>query len=218
MTAAQPAEDGSLPLALRKLDDALHALCEPRSQLADGRMAYVPSRYLQLQDATGGQQSNPGGGGGSKSRPPLWADAFDQLREIDVAVEAWQPAFNGVPPTVGRLRCLRARGWRPQDTKQIEQITSNLLEWVAAIDALFAEEPVRALWAAQGGGFAACPHCGKTMAKKRDRGGELVQYPALQVLNDGSTRCMACKTSWSPQLAMWVCRQLGYETPVGVLE
>lgn len=217
--SAQPVhEDGNLSAALTALADAITELCNPRSQLIEGRLVYVPSWYLQLRDASQGQQSSPGGGGGSKSRPPGWIDAFDQLREIDIAVEAWQPAFKGVPPTVGRLRCIQARPWRPQDVDKIEQIVQVLKEWVSSIEALFSDEPVRALWAAEGGGFAACPHCDQTMAKKCDRGGEWVQYPALQVMRDGSTRCMACKTAWGPDLAMWVCRQLGYLLPAGVLE
>lgn len=219
MAAIKPVdEDGALQPALNALDDAIWALTDPQSHMLDGKHVYVPSRYLQLRDAVAGEQSNTGSGSGGKSRPPFWTDAFDQLLEIDNALEIWQPQPDGIPVTVGRLRALRARSWRPQDVARLEKLTKNIIEWVSSIDALFSEEPVRALWAAEGGGFAACPHCEKTMAKKLDRGGDLVQYPALQVMKDASTRCMACKHSWGPDLAMWVCRQLGYPLPPGVLE
>jgi hypothetical protein len=225
MTA--PAQDGNLPAAKRALEDAVAALIDPRSQLVDGRLEWTDSLYVQLQESLPGNQGT--GEGTARSLPPLWADAMDTLMQIDSTVSAWQKdpgVFDGdlshdrppTPETVRRLRLIIARSWRPQDTRSMEQIAGVVKEWVADIEALFINEPVRALWAAEGGGFAACPHCGKTMAKKRDRCGEMVQYPALQVCADGSTRCGGCKTVWGPEQAMWVCRMLGYPLPTGVLE
>lgn len=221
--SAQPVEeDGNLPAALRALEDAVAALIEPREELVDGQLLWTDSLYVQLQESLPGNQGS--GHGQAGSVPPAWVDAMETLMNIDSMIEVWEPrplidvSADPPPITVIRLQAIRSRNWRPMDCHSIEQITGIVKEWVEDIKVLFINEPVRALWAAQGGGFAACPTCEKTMAKKRDRGGEMVQYPALQVLPDGATRCMACKTSWGPELAMWVCRQLGYPLPKGVLE
>ena len=72
-----------------------------------------------------------------KSTAPVWCDALDLRDEIDTAVRAWHPG-GGSTPT--RLRGLAARGWRPQDTPAIEQISGNLEAWVGQIDALLSDE------------------------------------------------------------------------------
>lgn len=208
MTAVQQ-EDGNLPAALTELEDAVHALCGPQSRLINNRLVYISSRYMQLQEATEGEQSNTGGGGGSKSRPPFWTDAFDCLNEIDTAVEVWQPAFTGVPPTVGRLHHLQKRGWRPQDVRQIGQITTALVEWTAAIDALL--DPPRR-WSLPN----PCPSCGTTIVYKRDNGGEQIRQPALQIGPQGCF-CARCKAHWSPDKFVFLARVLG-SLPENVLE
>lgn len=191
MAAIKPVdEDGALRPALQALEDAVHALCGPQSQYLEGRVVYIPSRYLQLMDAVTGEQSNSGGGGGSKSRPPFWTDAFDCLNEIDTAVECWMPAFEGVPPTVGRLKGLQAKGWRPQDTRQLEQITEAVGAWVSSIEQLL--NPV-AQWTLP----YACPNCEAKTVYRRDSGGEMVRQPALKIGTDGCT-CGRCKAHWPP--------------------
>jgi hypothetical protein len=115
-------EDGALRPALQALADAVAGLCTPLEEYFESRLITTPSLYLQLRDAVTGEQVNTGGGGGSKSRPPFWTDAFDLFTEIDTALEIWQPAFTGVPATVGRLHWLLQRKWRPQDTKRIESL------------------------------------------------------------------------------------------------
>lgn len=210
MNAAQKYEDGSLPAALTALDDALHALIAPQSQLHDGRVVGTPSRYLQLLDAVSGEQVNTGGGGGSKSRPPCWLDALDLLNKIDTAVEILQPAHDGVPPTVGRLRWLARRKWRPQDCRQLGQITDAIHEWATAIDALL--NPPRK-WTLP----SPCPACGTAVVRRKDSAGESVRQPALQIGVDGC-HCVRCKAVWGPQLFVHLARVLGYEKPLGVLE
>lgn len=194
-------EDGALPLALNLLEDAMHALCGPRSQIVEGRVIYSPSRYLQLRDALMGEQVNTGGGGGSKSRPPMWTDAFDLLNEIDVAVEVWQPAFTGVPPTVGRLHWLQQRKWRPQDVRQITQITQAVAEWAASIDALL--DPPRK-WTLPN----PCPACNTAIVQRRDGAGENVRQPALHLDPTGCT-CLRCKAHWPPEQFVFLSRVLG---------
>jgi hypothetical protein len=230
--------DGDVVSARRRLSDAISALCDSRSEMAGdegcpdcrmescpGHMMWVASWYEQLQDSLAGEQGAGFHATQARSVPPLWVDAAQTLMEIDEAVGIWEPRPNvdvseddPPPMTIIRLQAIGKRQWTPQQTKKMDDLTDIIAAWVKEIEQLFSVEPVRALWAAKGGGFAACPACSATMAKKEDRCGERVQYPALQLSNDGTTRCMACRTSWGPDLAMFVCRSLGYPTPAGVLE
>lgn len=206
----QPCEDGNLPAAKEALQDAVHAISGSQTQIIDDKMVATPSRYLQLRDSITGEQINSGGGRGSKSRPPCWLDALDKLNEIDTTLEIWQPTYIGVPPTVGRLRWLLRKRWRPMDVKQIEQMTEVIDGWAAQIDALL--NPPRK-WTLP----SPCPACGATIVQRRDSAGETVRQPALQVGVDGC-HCVKCRTVWGPHLFTHLARVLGYEMPSGVLE
>jgi hypothetical protein len=205
----QPDQDGALKPAIKHLGDAIHRLTGQQSRFLDGKLLYTESRYMQLRDATAGEQVNSGGGGGSKSQPPVWLDAVDLLNEIDTAVEILQPAFTGVPPTIGRLRWIEARKWRPQDTGQIERITRAVAEWAHEIDALL-DPPQR--WTLPD----PCPACNQTTAYRRDSGGERVRTAALQIDPTGC-RCAACGAVWEPTKFEWLGKLLGREKPEGVI-
>ncbi len=209
MTCPKNVSDGNLPAALTALADAIHALCGPQSRWINNRLVNIPSRYLQLWGATTGEQSNAGGGGGSKSRPPFWLDAFDLLHEIDETLACWQPAYTGVPPTVGRLNCLQTRGWRPQDTRQLNQITSAVLAWTASIDQLLDPPPKWTL-------PSPCPACNTATVYRKDSSGELVRQPALQ-LGPNGCYCTKCRAHWSPEQFVFLARVLG-SLPENVLE
>lgn len=211
MTAQQqPVEDGNLPAALRQLGDAIHRLTGPQSRFMAGKLLYADSRYMQLRDSVAGEQVNTGGGGGSKSQPPCWLDAVGLLDEIDTAVAILQPAFDGVPPTIGRLRWIETRSWRPQDTHQIDKITKAVAEWAAEIDALL-DPPQR--WTLPD----PCPACGLDTAYRRDSGGDRVRGPALQI-DTFSCRCNNCHASWPREKFEWLGKLLGREKPEGVIE
>lgn len=211
MTSPQPInEDGNLPAALRALEDAIHALCGTQSGYADDRVVYGPSKYMQLRDAVTGEQMNSGGGGGGKSRPPFWTSAFDALNEIDQTVEAWQPAFTGVPPTVGRLSCIAARRWRPMDCRSIEQITVAVQAWVVQIDELLNPTPKWSL-------PSPCPACSATTVYRPDGGGDMVRQPALQIGPSGCV-CIKCRTTWAPERFVFLAKVLGYTFENGILE
>lgn len=208
MTAATNPE-GRLPGALNHLHNAVKALCGPQALYLDNQLRRGPSLYVQLWDATMGEQSNAGTGGGSKSRPPFWTDAFDLRNEIDTAVECWQPAYQGVPPTVGRLNCLLEHPWRPQDIRQISQITTAVESWVTAIGELMNPTPK---WTLPN----PCPACGRAIVYRRDSGGELVRQPALKIGVNGCT-CQHCHATWAPERFVFLARVLG-SLPDGVLE
>lgn len=224
----QPAPDGNLPEARQRLRDAINELIDPRAEQVNGASAEIPSLFTQLYDAIPGAQGT--GHSAARSLPPLWIDAARLVAWIDTSARKWQPDYDRCRhckhcqqtlPAVARLALIRKKQWRPQDTALITGYSDLIDQWLAEIKILLTPQPIRALWAAEGGehrGFAACPACDKTMAKKRDNAGEEVGTPALQLMNDGSTHCLACKTTWGPEQAMWVCRMLGYPLPDGVLQ
>lgn len=216
MTAAVNSE-GQLPLAVRELRHALHGLVDPVTRMQfTGKPLTAPSLYLQLWDAVRGEQSQTGGGGGGKSRPPFWTDAFVLLQDIDTAAEAWQPAYTGVPPTVGRLRTLvdegkTGNGWRPQDVHGITQITSSLRHWAKRITELLDPESVKYV-------SAPCPSCEATHVYRKDSAGETVRQPALQLVAGKGCTCLKCHAHWTPDLYLHLVRVLGFDMPEGILE
>lgn len=203
-------EDGALQPALQALEDAIHLLVDPQEQYHDGKLFVGSSRYMQLWDAVKGESTNGGGaGGGSKSRPPFWVDAYDVLAEIDTGVECWQPAFTGVPPTVGRLRCILARGWRPQDVRNMGQITDAVTAWATSIEELLNPKPKWTL-------PYACPRCGVKTVYRRDSSGEMVRSATLQLSAEGCT-CAKCRAHWQPGQFLFLGQLLGGEPPAGVV-
>lgn len=208
-TATQPTEDGNLPAALRSLEHAIWRLIDPQTTHINGETLTGPSLYVQLWDAVAGEQSNTGTGGGSKSRPPFWTDAYDLRQEIDTALEIWQPAYTGVPPSVGRLKLIRTRPWRPQDVRCIEQITAAVESWTLAIQELMNPTPK---WSLPN----PCPACGRAIVYRRDAGGELVRQPALKLGVDGC-HCQHCRATWAPDKFVFLARVLG-NLPANVLE
>lgn len=201
MTVEPVEQDGNLPAALRELDDALHALTNPQQQVINDQLMIGPSLYMQLWDAVSGESTNGGGAGsGSKSRPPVWIDAFDLCHEIDQAVECWQPMHTGTPPTVGRLKHLRARAWRPQDCRQLEQITTACAAWATSIDELMNPKPKWTL-------PYPCPNCQTTHVYRRDSSGEMVRQYALALSPEGC-QCTRCHAQWAPGQFMFLGRLL----------
>lgn len=181
-------EDGDLIAALDALTIAVSGLCSPQITFLDSKVRQAPSLYMQLFDAVSGEQAQTGSGTGSKSRPPFWTDAFDVKNEIDVRLEIEQPAHNGVPASVGRMRELLKRKWRPQDVHKIGQLTEALNYWAEKITTTLT--PQRK-WSLPN----ACPNCGKSLVRRVDSAGEVVRQPALQITQDGCA-CLSCKYVW----------------------
>lgn len=228
----QPVEaDGSLPQALRDLEDAVSRLVEPEYKMAGspacggchnedcdtdclehtcrGHLTPTQSLYMQLWDAVSGQQLQSGGGGGSKSRPPFDTDAFDVLDNIDQVVEIWQPAYTGVPATVGRLRTMLTCGYRPQDVHALEQKVAILKEWAVEIVEKLTPAP---RWTLPN----PCPACSKAVVYRKDSAGDPIRQPALQIGPSGC-HCLNCHTVWVPEKFVFLAKVLG-TMPANVLE
>lgn len=221
---AQPAEDGQLQPALQEFHNAVFDLIEETHQLAGrnsctaceqdrclGHPTAVRSLYMQLFDAveagrTGGSSSGGRLGQGS----PIWTDALDLIDEIDTAAALWQPGYQGVPPTVARLRRHSERSWRPQDVHELEQKTAALQGWKHDITTLF--DPPRKFHLA-----SPCPECGTAVVYRRDNAGEVVRQPALCV-DTTKCECLQCHYVWQPYRFHILAEALNCPLPAGVLE
>lgn len=184
--------DGNIHAALRDLAVAVAALIDPVTRITLKTKQIAPSLYDQLRAATRGTQSQNGTGGGGKSRPPMWTEAFDLLNEIDTAVGAWNPGHCCEPATPCRLRCVITRRWRPQDTARVRAITGILTTWATSIDALF--DPHHRMHLK-----TACPQCGEKTTYRADAAGEKVRIPALQIDAVHGCTCLVCGAFWAPQ-------------------
>lgn len=231
MTAQPVEEDGNIVAALRDLEDAVSRLIEPEYKMAGsptcpnchnqtcdtdctqhtcrGHLAPTASLYMQIFDAVAGQQLQTGGGGGSKSRPPFDTDAFDLLTNIDELLEIWQPAYTGVPATIGRLRTMLTTNYRPQDVHGLEQKISIMRDWAAEI----AEKLNPSVkWTLPN----PCPACNKAVVYRKDSTGEPIRQPALQIGPQGCY-CTNCRTIWAPDKFVFLAKVLG-TMPANVLE
>lgn len=177
---AHPCPDGDLPAALHRLSDAISALCDPTPHHLDtGHTTWLDPLYTQLHDSLPGQQ-----GAGGRTNPHLpgcWLDALTLLTEIDTAVHCWEPS-PGTTPT--RLHTLRQRRWRPQDCRNIDQISHACQSWAESIRSLLTPTPNWTL-------PAPCPACNATTAYRRDSAGACphCEPTGLRETPAGMTRC-----------------------------
>lgn len=208
----QPPADGNIHGALADLGHAINDLTDSIIDITpDGETLHAASLYDQLRVAVGGTQSQTGTGGGGKSRPPMWTDAFDLLNQIDTAVGAWNPGHCCQPATRCRLRCITTRRWRPQDTHRVRKITGIIRAWIEQITRLFGPQHIKYVQ-------AACPACGETTTLRRDSAGELVREAALQIITEVGCSCVVCGASWGPERYLFLGEVLGFKRPEGVLE
>jgi hypothetical protein len=200
-------QEAPLVLSTRKLADAVDALAHTQYHTVrledDGRRRLKRVRlaclYDQLVDAV---SAHRGGRGGSwAGQFPFWADAHVLLCEIDAAVLAMHPApHRWTGWTVERLAALTAHPWRPQDCAEIDAYTRLIESFVKRGEGLFNPKPIPLA--------DACPDCGEKTVY-RDKDGEEVRTPALQITEDGAT-CGACRANWPLERLPMLGRILGY--------
>jgi hypothetical protein len=193
-------------------------LTAPQVDYVNGRAVTAPGLVDQLGDAIAGPQGT-GNRGAARSLPNVWVDAVDVLNDIDTVSAAWRNALPPMrtppakPATTGgqRIRDLVDRAWRPQDVARMEKITAVLLDWAVDIGEML--DPPRKMTLS-----TACPACGETTTHRRDKGGDRVRVPVLQVVADRGCTCLACGTHWAPALYTHLSMVLGFELPAGVFE
>lgn len=207
--SAEQVGDGNLPAARTRLERAISALIDPQQTFLDGQLRRGASRYMLLWDATPGEQIT--GRRELSATAVTWIEALRLRIEIDTRVEITQPAYCGVPPTVGRLKHVLKRTWRPQDVGYVDKMAKAVEEWCVEIDELLNPTPKWTL-------PAPCPACGKSRVYKRDSAGETVRQPALQI---GPNGCYCanpeCDGYWAPEHFVFLSKLLG-TLPENVLE
>lgn len=202
-----------LPLAfltgLDRLNAAVSALLDPRKQMIDNVVYAAAGLYDQLagevpatvrRDYTMAMKA-------AGSMPPVWVDALDLRVEIDNAVECWHPTGTTTP---ARLRALAARRWRPEESRQVDQLTRNVESWCVEIRSLLDPDRVRRI-------SAPCPACGASHVYRQNSAGEDVRQPALQLVGNQGCTCLACRHTWLPQHYLLLSRVLGFDAPEGVV-
>jgi hypothetical protein len=180
------AHKGPLHHAHNQLCDAIQALTAPQPATCQGRIAWTPSRYNSLRDATT-SRAHGSTTGSSRSRLPCWIDALKLIIKIDTRIAAMTETR---APTPALLRGLARAQWRPQDTELITTIAAELEGFAQAIDDLFAPKPVYLP--------DPCPHCGQTHTHKLTDDGQKIRTPALAVSVDRGAWCQACHDRFDP--------------------
>lgn len=195
----------NLPAAIDKLYAAVSRLVDQRKDYRQDAMRVGPSLYeTLLSEIPSTPRSESSSRGVPSSRPPVWCDALDLRRTIDDTARDWAPG-NSTP---ARLRAVAAQRYRPEDTGQVTERATLIESWSAAIAALIDPGRVKTI-------SAPCPACGADRVY-RDRYGEQVRQPALQLTTAGCT-CGACNTTWPPDQYLFLCRLLGFDLPAGVI-
>lgn len=215
--------DGNIKAAKSRFSDAIRALIDPQPfrlprDNGHGEILMLDSLYTQLRDSTGGQNVSEKGDS-RQGRAPVWFDAVDLLKSIDVTVAVWHPEMPSTalvdrrlrPDTVCRLEALDAATYRPQDTDKVTRWSNTAWSWVGHIKGLLDPQSVKHI-------SAPCPACGRSTVYKRDSSGQVVRQPALQLVTAQGCTCLACKSYWSPDRYLFLCRLLGFDLPEGVLE
>lgn len=198
--------DGNITAAKKRLQHAIDDLIRPRPGIIRGHTRYQPSLYDALVSEAGGTQGDTRTP--AKSLPPLWIDAVQLRTDIDRQVTRWHPKPG---TTVFRLAALSDRGWRPQDTDQVNTITHKISGWCDHITTLL--DPDKTVPIPE-----ACPSCDKRLVYRRDSAGEMVRQPALRIVVGQGCTCGACGAFWAPEKFVFLARLLGHDLPEGVLE
>lgn len=182
------------------MSDAVHALADPIPVWDGGTCRWSDPLYTRLRstltDAIAMGRRRVAAG----SRAPCRGDVLALLIEVDTAVGVWEPDGKG---TIDRLHLLTGRGWRPQDTRLIDDYCGQIERWVLAgtelLDAVprvFLQQP--------------CPRCAARFARRTDGAGEVVNTRALKVSETGC-KCLGCGAFWGPERFEWLARLLGCE-------
>ncbi len=179
--------DGPLALSRRRLGDAVAALADPQPVAVAGVYRWQTPIYLELRQALNGSKTDRTGV--QRSLLPCRVDVLALVIDIDRTSAGWLP--EGKDGTLGRLRRLAGKAWRPQDCDLLAGYTDRLECWVLTATELL--RPTARVFLVG----AACPCCGACSAYVRNAEGERARQPALKVSEDGAV-CGACKARWDP--------------------
>lgn len=198
-------DDGPLPIARKRLADAVGNLVDPKPEWHAGQFQWIGSVYDRLRGNLRGRAAGSGRRLMPGSRLPCRLNALSLLCEIDQAAGDWNSEEK---TTADRLKQLAARDWRPQDCEKLDEYSRRIEQWVVSASEIL------------GGAVRVylpqpCPHCGTEWVYQRDRhSGETVRRRALLVTEQGAV-CGKCKASWEPSQLTFLARLLGV-APAGL--
>lgn len=187
-----------LPLARRRLADAVHALADPVPEWINGHCRYTPATYSRLRASlrsrpAGSVRLVPG------SRPPCHSGILTLVVEIDTTAATWEP---GEKTTLDRLRQVAERDRSPDDVALLDDYTQQIEAWtVQAGDLLADHEPTIPI-------RLPCPSCGRKHYYRKDSAGDTVRSPTLTVSSAGA-RCLSCNATWTPEKFDFLAKLLG---------
>lgn len=186
-----------LPLARRRLSEAVTALAEPVAVWESGVCRWTPPVYTRLRAALRAKPSQSGRRVPS-SRLPCRTDVLGLIFEIDTTAAKWEPHEKS---TLDRLRQLAARDRAPEDVPALNDYRMQVESWtLRATDLLCDRSPEVAL-------RLPCPSCGRKHVY-RTTNGETVRSWALRVSEAGA-RCQNCQASWKPEQFEFLAALLG---------
>lgn len=198
MVAAIESTDGPLPLARRRLADAVHSLADPVPVWDHGACHWSDPLYTRLRGAvvarTADRRRVVAG-----SRAPCRIDVLTLLVDVDTTVAGWEPDGKG---TLDRLHQLSARTYRPQDCGLIEDYCAQIERWVLAGAELIGDRQVAVTLRLP------CPSCGAAVVHRRNGSGEQVRGWALKASETGC-ECSACRAFWPSDQFEFLARLLG---------
>jgi hypothetical protein len=198
MVATISYTDGPLPLAKRRLGDAVAALADPQPVVIASVYRWQTPIYLELRHALNGSKTYRTGV--QRSLLPCRVDVLALVIDIDRTSTGWLP--DGKGGTLGRLHQLAGKAWRPQDCDLLAGYTDRLECWVLTAAELL--RPTARVFLVD----TPCPCCGARSAYVRNADGERARQPALKVSEDGAV-CGACKARWNPGQFGLLARLLG---------
>jgi hypothetical protein len=194
MVATISCTDGPLPLAKRRLSDAVAALVDPQPATINGAYLFTDPLYTALRGSLRGSKS---GRTGALRSAPCKVEILSWLIVVDQTVSGWEPGKT----TLNRLHQHAARSFRPQDCALIDAHSGQLERWAVEGERLLADAPRVYLVGVP------CPRCGAASSYHRS-GGECIRRPALRVSEDGCS-CEGCGAFWGPDRFHWLARLLG---------
>ena len=185
-----------LPLAQRRLSDAVRAVVDPVPLWTDGVCRWEPAVYDRLRASLRGQPA-----GSSRTMPgsrlPCRSAILSLLVEIDSAVAGWE---SGEKNTVERLRTVAAADRAPDAVAEIDSYTQRIESWATRAAELLGDRAGVDL-------RYPCPQCGRKFYYRRNGSGEHVRTWTLQVSELGAL-CRACDATWTVEQFPFLARLL----------
>lgn len=184
-------------MSQRRFNDSVHHFIDRVPVWDNGTARWLPALYPRMRGALSGVTGRSGRRLAPASRIPARTDVLDWLFRVDSEVSSWAPGRG----TVGALRSLSEKSFRPQDCDRLDDWSDRLGDWAKSAQELLGDKsPSIAL-------RAHCPACNQRYVLRR-LSGEMVRTSALRVDEDGC-RCGSCDAFWPYEKLPWLAQLIG---------